>query len=202
MKINYFNIIVCVITLGFVSCSTRTRQSQATSGSVSISDIEEKNFLEMEQIKSRIEKDVKKRQLGVWRIEQSASSPLFYEAICDDGLYLYRYISHGDDVSVIMLEDDNISYLEDCIGDLTDYEHKGYYEILDDSTVAVIFEEWYRNYCQPDDTTEAAHLYHILCTHSYKLANMKWKSTKKDTIILQDERELFCSDEIVEYIYQ
>ena len=201
MKIYCFYTIVCVFTLSYTSCNTRARQNQIVGRDAVMSEIDGNNLLKIEQIKSMIEIDQKKRQMGAWSIKQSASSPLFYEAICDDGLYLYRYIQQGDDSSVIILEDNNISYLVDCIEGFMDYEHKGYYKIVGDSTVDVIFDEWYRNYCQPDDTIESAHLYHIQCTHSYKLTDMRWKSIKKDTIILKDERSLFCGDEISKYIY-
>ena len=200
MKIKVFNIVLFLLILSMASCVKNAQQNQEECSRDTIPIDNEFNNLDEDYIKSLIKND-EKRGIYSYNFKKSASSPLFYEAICDDGLYLYRYIQQGDDSSVIILEDNNISYLVDCIGDLTDYEHKGYYEILDDSTVVVIFDEWYRNYCQPDDTIESAHLYHIQCTHSYKLTDMRWKSIKKDTIILKDERSLFCGDEISKYIY-
>lgn len=132
-------------------------------------------------------------------IEKSSQYPLFYERTCDDGLDLYCIVYRNNDTIITTIDDDNISYLIDIIED-TNWEHKGYYEIIDDSTVDIIFDDWYLNVCQTNDSVEEKHRYHYRGTHRYKLSDVKWNLVRADTAILVDERNHFCGEVIWEYI--
>ena len=130
----------------------------------------------------------------------TTSSPWFYETINDDCLLLYRVINHDHKICVIMLDDQNIATGGDdiCYKDDTTavvYEHKGYYKIVDDSIVNVIFDEWYTNRCYTRDSTIIEPIYHIRCVHSYKLSGLVWSRLKADTAIVIDKRsKAFCED--------
>lgn len=201
MRTMYLSIGFIIFAFFLVACTTKTQQNNNECDNDTILTIIENKEFDKELIISLIKKDEERRNIWSFDFKQSASSPLLYEAICDDGLYLYRIASKGEHVSVFMLEDANIGYLTDPITDYTQYEHNGYYEIIDDSTVDVIFDEWFSNYCILDDSNRVEHLYHIRCTHSYTFANMKWGLLKADTIVLTDERNLFCDNDIKKYIY-
>lgn len=201
MNAKYLSIIMLVFAICFSSCVSRNQQSHKASDNETMSSVEESIKLDKGKVISLIKEDEEKRNIWSFDFKKSASSPFFYEAICDEGLYLYRVVSKGEDVTVYMLEDANIGYLTDPIDDYTQYEHNGYYVIINDSMVDVIFDEWYRNYCQLDDSNRVEHLFHVQCTHCYKFVNMEWMQIKADTIIMVDEREQFCGDEIKKHIY-
>ena len=201
MRAKYSSIGFFIFTFFFVACAAITQQNKKECDNDTVSTVIENKELNKEFIISLIKKDEERRNIWSFDFKQSASSPLLYEAICDDGLYLYRVASNEEQVSVFMLEDANIGYLTDPITDYTQYEHNGHYEVIDDSTVDVIFDKWYRNYCQLDDSNRVEYLYHIRCTHSYTFANMKWELLKTDTIVLTDERNQFCDVDIRKYIY-
>ena len=207
MKINILNIAIIIIVLGMASCITRTNQNQETNLNDSIYSKNEDKKLDKEYIISLVKEDQEKRHIGSWKIEESTSSPLFYEAICDDGLYLYRVTNKCEKIYVVMIEDANIGYLGDFISGRTDttgveYKHNGSYEIIDDTIVNVIFDIWCRNYCHTNDSDVYEPIYHMRCVHRYELNNRVWNSIKKDTAVLLDKRcDAFCGDKIWEYTH-
>ena len=204
MKVKYYSVVL-IFGLIFASCVTKTQhQSQETSSTDSIPHTSEYKKPNREQIISLIKEDEEKRSIWSYDFKESTSSPLFYEAICDDGLYLYRVVSKGGKVSVVMLEDSNIGELVDFFVGRTDttgveYKHEGSYEIIDDSTVDVFFDKWYRNWVYINETETLEPIYHIKCTHRYKLSGVEWHRINADTTVVIDEREKALCEDIWRY---
>lgn len=200
MRMSALCVILFSFALSFSTCVNRAQQqNQEKEGNVTISVEDDISMLDVGHIISLIKEDEEKRNVWSYDFKQT-SSPLFYEAICDDGLYLYRVITDGHKSFVMMIEDSNISYHEDYIVGNTDtsgvvYKHKGYYEIIDDSTVKVVFDEWYSNYCNSNDSEIITPIYHVRGEHHYKLSDMAWTLAHADTTILLDEKQTsFCGD--------
>ena len=196
MKVNISKIVITFFALGFMSCVPRTPQSNEKCESDTISIINVNEELDSTLVVSLIKEDEERRNLWSYDIKASSSSPLFYEAISDEGLHLYRVAIQDQQTVVIIIEDDNIGISEDFIDiDGTDgvgYEHQGYYEIIDDSIVNVFFEKRWSNYCHTCDSSAQEFTYHIKCTHGYKFLNMAFERINADTIVMIDERALFC----------
>lgn len=204
MKTKYASIVLLIFTFSFVACAIKTQKNNDECDNDTISILNENNEFDKELIISLIKKDEEERNIWSCDFKASASSPLFFEAICDDGLYLYRVAIQNQQTIVIMVEDENIGTLEDYIDiesngpygkDGVEYEHKGYYEIIDDSTVNVVFEKRWSNFCHTCDTCEQEFSYHIRCTHNYKFFNMKFERIKADTVVVIDEKPLFCCED-------
>ena len=196
-------IVLLFFTFFFMTCATKTQQNNDECNDT-ISILNTNKEFENELIFSLIRNDEKKRNIWSYDIKESASSPLFYESICDEGLYLYRVAIENQQTYVVMVEDENIGTLEDYIGiksnglygkDGVEYEHKGHYEIIDDSTVDVVFEKRWSNYCYTCDSCEKEFIYYIKCTHTYEFHNMAFERTKADTIVMIDERSFFCCED-------
>lgn len=200
----YLIIVICIfVFLAFESC-TKHVQKQNQEGECNDTTLVKENNYEIddEYVKSLIAEDQENRKLWSYKIQKSASSPLFYEAIGDEGLYLYRVDIHNNQTFAIMVEDANIGTCEDFIEwssssgiDGVGYESKGDYQIIDDNMVNVVFEKMWSNYCQTCDSCEEEFTYHIQCTHTYKLFNMEFERIKADTIVVMDERPLFCCND-------
>ena len=191
----------------FAACTIRTQQKNEVHSNDSTSVINENEELDSALIVSLIQEDERRRNIWSYDFKQSESSPLFYEAICDEGLYLYRIVKQNQKMSVVMLEDENIGELrdfftvepKDTIG--VEYKHEGAYKVLNDSTVIVFFEKIWTNYCATCDSSEQEFTYHIQCIHCYKFSNMAFEKIKADTVVLTDEREQFFGEEIRKLIY-
>lgn len=204
MQTKCSSIILLIFTFSYVACAPQTQQNSEECNNDTILAIKENKEFDKELIISLIKKDEGKRNICSYDVKESASSPLFFEAICDDGLYLYRVVVQYQQTFVIMIDDENIGTVDDFIDienngpygkDGVEYEHKGYYEIIDDSTVNVLFEKRWKNYCYICDSCEQEFTYHIKCTHGYKLSNMAFERVKADTISVVDERPLFCCED-------
>ena len=89
MKIKVFNIVLFLLILSMASCVKNAQQNQEECSRDTIPIDNEFNNLDEDYIKSLIKND-EKRGIHSYNFKKSASSPLFYEATCDDGLYLYR----------------------------------------------------------------------------------------------------------------
>lgn len=204
MKAKYLSIATLIFAISFSSCVSRTQQSRITSNNDTISNVKDSLKIDKKKIVSLIKEDEEKRGIWSYDLKQSASFPLFYEAICDDGLYLYRAVFQDQQTYVVMVEDANIGSTTDFIVGNTDttgveYKHNGNYEIVNDSTVNVFFEKWYRNWYYANDTETFEPIYHIKCIHCYKLSGQTWKRIKADTTIVVDEREKALCNDIWKY---
>lgn len=199
-------IVFFVVSCSF-SCTSKTTRNNHTNNDEEVCAMETNDLTDKEQIKSLISKDLEKRNLWSHNIIASVASPLFYEAWNDDGLYLFSTCVKGRETCVIMLEDDNIFHIKDYINGPSDslgveYEHEGVYEIIYDSVVNVIFDEWCRNYCSANGSEVFFPIYHIRCTHRYKLSGLTWERIKSDSIVLLDERNrAFCGEDIWMYTH-
>ena len=192
--------VIILYVYNAISCtyndSQKNNHSQDTTSIVCV-----KNLFNQEEIISLIKADESKKNLWTWRIECSESSPLFYEAETDDGLYLYHVYTSNQKVGVTMIDDDNILWLKDFIecSDTTgiEYEHKGRYDIINDSVVSIKFDKFYRNICYRKDTMIETLVYHMQCRHNYTLSQLCWILTQNDTIIVLDARnQAYCEDAI------
>ncbi len=204
MKTKYLIITMLIFAISFSSCVRGAQQSNITSNNYTISNVKESIKIDSEKVVSLIKEDEEKRGIWSYDFKQSASFPLFYEAVCDDGLYLYRATFLNQQTYVVMVEDANIGSAVDFIVGNTDttgveYRHNGNYEIVNDSTVNVFFDKWYRNWCYANDTETFEPIYHIKCIHCYKLSSLTWKRIKADTTIVVDEREKALCDDIWKY---
>ena len=203
MKTINLNIVLFIVTFAFVACTTKTQQHKQETIVVDTLIIEQDSFIPDEAyIESLIREDQNKRNLMSWI--DTSSSPLFYETIHDDGLILlYRVIPLGHKTSVVMIEDMNIAdYGDDiCYSDSNGviYEHKGYYEILDDSTVNIFVDELYSNHFFKNDSVAYEPIYHKKYVYRYKLSGLEWSRTKADTTIVMDEREKSLCEDIWKY---
>lgn len=198
MRVSILNVVMIFLALGFESCINRTQQQSQETECVDTL-IEEDSFLPDEKyIDSLIRKDLEKRNWMAW-IETS-SSPLFYETVHDDNIIiLYRVIPHGKKTCVAAIEDENIAVNGDdiCFTDSNGviYEHKGYYEIVNDSMVDIFFDKLYSNHYSVNDSVIFEPIYHIKCMHRYRLSGVEWNKINADTAIVIDEREkAFCED--------
>lgn len=184
----------------FVACTMRTQQKNEVLNSDSTSIIDKNDELDSALIVLLIKEDEEKRNIWSYDFKESKSSSLLYEAICDDGLYLYRIVRQNQKISVVMLEDSNVGEMEDFIQGYTDttgveYKHNGYYELVDDTTVNIFFDKLYSNYSYVNKSEIFDPIYHIKCMHSYRLSGAEWYRTKADTTIIVDERaKAFCED--------
>ena len=197
MKTKYLKMIALLLSICcLVACTTKSQQQNQEECNDTISIAYENKDLDKEKIISLIKEDEERRNLWSYDIKASSSSPLFYEAISDEGLHLYRVAIQDQQTVVIIIEDDNIGISEDFIDiDGTDgvgYEHQGYYEIIDESIVNVFFEKRWSNYCHTCDSSAQEFTYNIKCTHGYKFLNMAFERINADTIVMIDERALFC----------
>lgn len=197
----YLMIVLFIFIFSLTACTTRIVQSEAKCDSDTISMTNESKDFDKNLIISLIKEDEAKRNIWSYNFKQAASSTMFYEAICDEGLYLYRIAVKNQQVFVIMVEDNNIAHLEDfidiknnssCDNSGIGYEHNGYYEIINDSTINVLFEKKWVNDCLSCDSSDQEFTYHIKATHSYTFSNMTFKRIKADTIVLVDDRPFFC----------
>lgn len=204
MKVTHLRTAMLIFAISFSSCVNQTQQSHITSNSDTISNVKEDIKIDKEKVVSLIKEDEERRGIWSYEFKQSASFPLFYEAICDDGLYLYRATLQNQRTYVVMLEDANICSVVDFIVGNTDttgveYKHNGNYEIVNDSIVNISFDKLYRNWSYTNDTETFEPIYHIKCTHRYKLSGLTWKKIKADTTIIVDEREKALCDDIWKY---
>lgn len=197
----YLRILLLFISMcTFVACTMRTQQKNEVLNSDSTSIIDKNDELDSALIVLLIKEDEEKRNIWSYDFKESKSSSLFYEAICDDGLYLYRIVRQNQKISVVMLEDANVGEIEDFIQGYTDttgveYKHNGYYELVNDTTVNIFFDKLYSNYSYVNKSEIFDPIYHIKCMHSYRLSGAEWYRTKADTTIIVDERaKAFCED--------
>ena len=198
MKVKYYSVVL-IFALIFASCVTKTQHQSQEDECVDTLIIEEDNFIPDEKyIDSLIRKDLEKRNwmAGI----DTSSSSLFYKTLHDDNIIiLYRVIPHGKKTCVAAIEDINIAVNGDdiCFTDSNGviYEHKGYYEIVDDSTVDIFFDKLYSNHYSVNDSVIFEPIYHIKCMHRYRLSGVDWNKINADTAIVIDEREkAFCED--------
>lgn len=201
MKMKYLRLMVLLVSIYvFVACTIRTQQNYEIHSSDTVSVINENDELDSVLIVSLIKEDEGRRNIWSYDFKESDSAPLFYEAICDDGLYLYRIVKQHQKIFVVMLEDANIGEIVDFIQGNTDttgveYKHKGHYEIINDSMVNIFFDKLYSNYCYVNESEMFKPVYHIKGVHSYRLSGAEWHRIEADTIIVIDEREkAFCED--------
>ena len=204
MKAKYLSIAILIFAITFSSCVRRTRPTHITSNNDTVSNVQKSIKVDKEKVVSLIKKDEEQRGIWSYDFKQSAFFPLFYEAICDDGLYLYRATFQNQQTYVVMVEDANIGSVTDFIVGNTDttgveYRHNGNYEIVNDSMVNVFFDKWYRNWRYANDTETFEPIYHIKCIHCYRLSGLSWERIKADTTIVVDEREKALCDEIWKY---
>ena len=200
MKTNLRIMLLLVSMYSFVACTMQNQQKNKVHSSDTISVMNKNDELDSVFIVSLIKEDEGRQNIWSYDFKESEYSPLFYEAICDDGLYLYRIIKQNQKISVVMLEDANIGETVDFIQGNTDttgveYRHNGYYEIVDDSTVNIFFDKLYSNYCYINKSEIFEPIYHIKCIHRYRLSSVEWNRIKADTTIIVDERaKAFCED--------
>ena len=199
MKVKYFGVVLFVIAFTLVACAPKTQQQQQENGNADTIIVEEDNSIpDREYIVSLIGEDLNKRNWAAWI--DTTPSPLFYKTIHDDSVViLYRVIPRGKKTCVAAIEDinigfqgDYIEYDDSCGNNWQGYEHRGNYEIINDSTVNVHFETIWTNYCATCDSSGQEYNYYIKGTHRYKLAGLTWERIKADTTIVIDEREHFC----------
>ena len=189
------------------SCTSKTTRNHHKNNDEIAFAMKRNYSIEKEQIKSLISKDLEKRNLWFYSISPSAESPLFYEALNDDGLFLYRVCMSGRDFCICMVEDENLYHITDYISGPADslgveYEHEGVYEIINDSVVNIVFNEWCRNYYSTNGSEVLIPIYHIICTHRYKLSGLTWRKIKSDSTVLLDQRHrAFCGEEIWKYTH-
>lgn len=204
VKKNLFEI-TFVTLLCSVSCTSKTPQNHHKNNDDTASVAEKVCMIDEETIKSMVAEDLEGKKLWCYSIEESETSPLFYEALNDDGLFLYRVCMSGRDICICMVEDENLYHITDYISGPADslgveYEHEGSYEIINDSTVDVVFDEWYRNYCYTNGDEMLSPIYHINCKHRYKLSGLTWVRIKSDSVVLIDRRtQAYCGEVIWEY---
>lgn len=198
MKTRFFSIMLILIFV-FSSCVSRTQRQSREDECVDTLIVEENSIIPNEEyIDSLIRKDLEKRN-WMARID-TTSSPLFYKTMHDEGIILlYRVILHGHQTCVAMIEDTNIAVYGDdiCYTDTNGviYEHKGHYEIINDSMVNIFFDKLYSNHFSINNSVIYEPIYHIKCVHSYRLSGAEWHRIEADTIIVIDEREkAFCED--------
>ena len=91
------------------------QNQQKVHSSDTISVMNKNDELDSVFIVSLIKEDEGRQNIWSYDFKESEYSPLFYEAICDDGLYLYRIIKQNQKISVVMLEDANIGETVDSI---------------------------------------------------------------------------------------
>lgn len=200
MKTKCINIVICV--LAFLSCESCVNHVQQKSQGGEWQDtiiVEEDTFIpDKEYIVSLIREDFMKRNWHAFI--DTTFSPLFYKTLHDDNIIiLYRVIPHGEKTCVAAIEDLNIAVYGDdiCYTDTNGvvYEHNGHYEIVDDSTVNIFFDDLYSNHHPVNDSVTIEPIYHRNCMHSYRLYDLVWKRIKADTTIVLDKRdESYCED--------
>ena len=203
MKVKYFSVVLSVIAFTLVACAPKTQQQQQENGNADTIIVEEDNSIpDREYIVSLIGEDLNKRNWAAWI--DTTSSPLFYKTIHDDNVViLYRVIPRGKKTCVTIIEDINVAVYGDdiCYTD-TDgviYEHTGHYEIVNDSTVNIFFDDLYRNHYRINDSVIFEPIYHTHGEHRYKLVGLRWEKTQTDTTVILDERYRAFCDEIREY---
>lgn len=205
MKTNHFFLLSCLFCLVCTSCIFNNKQEEGSNQQDTTSYVK-KYIPTKEEIQLLITEDQTKRNLWTYSVEESKQSPLFYEALNDDGLYLYRIISKEDKIYVSMIDDNHICELVDYISssptDSIGVEMKvvGKYEIINDSIVKIVFDD-ICNECLVSNGTEFFEtIYHIRGTYTYQLRNLTWNRIKADTVVFVDERyRSLCGEKIWKY---